>query len=68
MYNWILSASLPMCHILSGNRVTKSVSAPLGFSPNCKMCVRDTKSIILSTIYAQNIFDLAKSLNGRSET
>ena len=57
-----------MCHILSENRVTKSVSAPLGFSPNCKMCIRDTKSIILGTIYGQNIYDLAKSLNGQIDT
>lgn len=39
-----MTAILPVCHILSENRVTKSVSAPLGFSPNCKMCVRDTNT------------------------
>ncbi len=34
---------LQMCHIHSEKRVTKTVSAPRGVSPDCKMCVRDTK-------------------------
>ena len=34
---------LQMCHVLSENRFTKSVSVARGVSPDCKMCVRDMK-------------------------
>ena len=47
---WPLLFFLQMCHILSENRVTYSVSAPRCVSPDCKMCVRDTNMGKLSTI------------------
>ena len=35
--------SLQVCHIHSENRVTYLIGDPRGVSPDCKMCVRDTK-------------------------
>ncbi len=48
--------------------VTYSISDPRGVSPDCKMCVRVTKRISLGTIYCRDIFYLAESLNGQTET
>ena len=45
-----------MCHILSENRVTYSVSAPRCVSTDCKMCVRDTKCLLDTCIVCENFY------------
>ena len=41
---------LQMCHIHIENCVTKSGSDSRSVSPDCKMCVRDTKQIMQKKI------------------
>ena len=45
-----------MCHILSENRITESICAPRFVSPNCKMCVCDTKCLLDTCIVCENFY------------